>query len=93
MISMRPQWTGASAVQSRVPSLVPLIEAVPVAEVFATGVAEVEHYGEFVRLTFFSEHTTVDGEHERIIVARLVMPHVAYHIMARKLTETPMRLA
>lgn len=70
----------------------PLIEITPIGEVFATGMRRVEICGEYVRITFYSEREIGQGESERVVVARIVMPHVAFHVMARKLTGGHLRL-
>lgn len=72
----------------------PLIEPVPMCEIFATGIVQVEFRGEFVRLIFFADHELPDsngrfGNCERMIVARLVMPTSAYHQMVRQIVDAP----
>lgn len=55
----------------------PLAEPMIVADLFATGLAKLENRGEYVRLTFWTDHKVFgngDGESEHIIVARIVMP-------------------
>lgn len=75
--------------QSKVPSLVPLVEASPIPEVFATGMVPVEYCGEFVRLIFYSEQTVEGGRRERIISGRIVMPTMGYHELVKNLIDAP----
>ena len=68
----------------------PLIEPIPLTEIFATGLAPVDHCGEYVRLTFYSERDLGQGDIEHVAVAVLVLPNVAFHRMARKVTDIPL---
>jgi hypothetical protein len=66
----------------------PLADPVIVADLFATGLAKLEHRGEYVRLTFWTDHLVFgdgNGRPERIIVARIVMPPSALIELAERL--------
>jgi hypothetical protein len=60
-----------------------VIEPIPILEVFATGIAPIQHFGEFVRVIFYAEHRAANGERERVIVAKIVLPAGAFHVSAQ----------
>jgi hypothetical protein len=65
----------------------PLIEPTPLTEIFTTGLASVDHRGEYVRLTFFSEYSIAERDLdacERVVVARVVMPRGAFSDLVRR---------
>lgn len=68
----------------------PLVEPYPIMEVYATGIRRVRDGGKMVRITFYSEQTTDDGNMERVIVARVVMSKEDYHATVRKMVGAPM---
>lgn len=73
-----------------------VIEPVPIADVFATGLVEVEERGGFCRLTFYADRNMVfdNGQThaiapiERIVVARIVLPVDSYKRMIRQFLGT-----
>lgn len=68
-------------------------EPVPIVDVFATGLAEIERGDGFIRLTFYADRALViEGDEivpvtgtERMVVARLVLPSAAYQDILRRL--------
>lgn len=67
-----------------------LNEPIPISEVFATGMLPVEHCGEFVRITYFSEQPVIGfDERERIVVCKIVIPISHYRAMAALRIESP----
>jgi hypothetical protein len=49
------------------------VEVVPISDVFAMGVPEVEVLGDFARLTFWSDQE-VEGETFQVTVAKIIVP-------------------
>ncbi len=68
---------------------VPLIsEPVPIFETFTTGIANTDHCGDFVRLTFYVDRPLVGTPVvERAVVARLIVPSAAYASMLDALAD------
>jgi hypothetical protein len=61
---------------SRLPA-VPLIEPIAIADTFASGLARAEIHGNIVHFILFCEHSDSDGNLERTICARILMPKEA----------------
>lgn len=53
---------------------VPIVEASHILDIFATELSHVEKIGSCVRFTLTTEHRSPDGEIERIVVAKIVLP-------------------
>lgn len=64
----------------------PVVEIVAIIDTFIVGMEPVEDRGDFVRLTFWSDHQDVsDHTIERVIVARLVATKATYCRMIRQM--------
>ncbi len=57
--------------------VVPLLEPFAIPDTFAAGLARAEIHGNIVHFILFSEHTDADGNLERAICARILMPKEA----------------
>lgn len=62
--------------QFKLPAL-PLIEPIAIQDTFAAGLARAEIHGNIVHFILFSEHTDAEGNLERTICARILMPKEA----------------
>lgn len=69
---------------------VPIVEIRHVLDIFATELAQVEKIGSCVRFTLTTEHRDPDGELERIVVAKVVLPADAVPPAIRKTILTLM---
>jgi hypothetical protein len=69
--------TGAIMGSATEPKAIPLTEPIAIPDTLASGLARAETHGTLIHFILFSEHSDADGNPERVICARIVMPKEA----------------